>query len=174
VDEAGYLAVARFSKPHGLKGEAIVYVLTDRPDDVFVPGRTLRPLDAAGRPAGPGWTIERARAYHRRWLIKFRGLDQRTPLEQLGQVTLGIAAGELPAPAGGGLGVHEIAGAAVLSRGERVGTATSLIPVPGGLLLAVDIQGREVLVPFRPPILVSVDPERREIQIDPPAGLLEL
>jgi 16S rRNA processing protein RimM len=49
-----------------------------------------------------------------------------------------------------------------------------LIPVPGGSLLAVDVEGREVLLPYRPPILVRVDRERREIEIDPPAGLLEL
>jgi ribosomal 30S subunit maturation factor RimM len=42
------------------------------------------------------------------------------------------------------------------------------------MLLMVDVDGREVLVPFRPPILVAVDRERREISIDPPPGLLEL
>ena len=30
--EAAYLAVARFRKPHGLKGEAVCWVLTDEPE----------------------------------------------------------------------------------------------------------------------------------------------
>lgn len=80
--EAGYLAVARFAKPHGLKGEAIVYVITDRPDEVFVAGRRLVPVDSAGRAVAGALTIERARPYHRRWLLKFEGIDQRTPLER--------------------------------------------------------------------------------------------
>lgn len=67
-----------------------------------------------------------------------------------------------------------MAGAAVTRRGERVGTALGLVPVPGGTLLSVDLGGREALVPFRAPILVRVDRERREIEIDPPPGLLEL
>lgn len=172
--EAGYLVVARFAKPHGLKGEAIVFVRTDRPDEVFVPGRRLMPVDEAGRPVAPAVTIERARPYHRRWLLKFHGIEERTPLERWGPVALGIPPGELPPPADGGRGAYEVAGSAVMCRGSRVGTAVGLIPVPGGSLLAVDVEGREVLVPYRPPILVRVDRERREIEIDPPAGLLEL
>lgn len=172
--EAGYLAVARFAKPHGLKGEAIVYVLTDRPDEVFVAGRRLVPVDQAGRAVAGALIIERARPYHRRWLLKFEGIDERTPLERWGQLALGISPGELGPPAHGGLAAHEVAGAAVTQRGRRVGTALGLVPVPGGMLLMVDVDGREVLVPFRPPILVAVDRERREISIDPPPGLLEL
>jgi 16S rRNA processing protein RimM len=172
--EAGYLAVARFAKPHGLKGEAIVFVLTDRPDEVFVEGRRLVPVDESGRAVGTALMIERARPYHRRWLLKFEGIDQRTPLERWGQVALGIPPGELGPPAHGGLAAHEVAGAAVVQRGERVGTALGLVPVPGGMLLVVEVDGREVLVPFRPPILVGVDRDRREIAIDPPPGLLEL
>jgi 16S rRNA processing protein RimM len=172
--EAGYRLVARFAKPHGLKGEAIVYVQTDRPDQVFITGRRLVPLDAAGNPAGAPLIVERARAYHRRWLIKFRGVDARTPLEAWGPVALGIPADELPPPTDGSLETHEVPGCAVRVRGARVGTATGLLPVPGGRLLVVDIEGREVLVPFRPPILVRVDRDRREIEIDPPVGLLEL
>ena len=171
--EASYLVVARFAKPHGLKGEAIVFVHTARPEEVFVTGRQLVPVDQAGRPTGPALTIERARAYHRRWLLKFRGIEERTPLESWGPVALGMA-GALPPPDDGSLAAHEVPGCVVLFRGAPVGTVTALVPVPGGALLAVDVAGREVLVPFRPPILVRVDRDRREIEIDPPVGLLEL
>lgn len=171
--EAGYHVVARFAKPHGLKGEAIVHPLTDRPDAVFVAGRRLMPVDDAGRPAGASLTVERARRYHRRWLLKFREVGDRTALEGRGLAALGVAAAELPPPAAG-LGAHEVAGAAVLRGDTRVGTATALIPIPGGVLLAVAVEGREVLVPYRAPIVVRVDPSRREIEIDPPEGLLEL
>jgi len=172
--EARYQAVARFAKPHGLKGEAIVYVLTDAPDDVFVEGRQLMPVDDAGRAVGAPLTIERARAYHRRWLIKFQGVDHRTPLESWGPVVLGIEPDRLAPPQGGGLRSHEIPGAAVTRAGVRIGTATGLLPVRRSPILVVDVDGREVLVPFQPPIVVRVDRERREIEIDPPEGLLEL
>ncbi len=46
--EAAYLAVARFRKPHGLKGEAVCWVLTDEPERVFTVGRLLTPVDENG------------------------------------------------------------------------------------------------------------------------------
>ncbi len=172
--EAAYLAVARFQRPHGLKGEVTVHVLTNTPDDVFVPGRVLTPLDETGRPAAPPFVVERGRAYHRRWLLKFEGVDDRTAAERIGPVLWGVEAEVLAQPARNELYEHEIEGVAVLAHGERVGTAERLVEVPGGRLLVMRVDGRQVLVPFRAPIVAGVDRERREITLDPPDGLLEL
>jgi 16S rRNA processing protein RimM len=173
--EAGYLAVARFAKPHGLKGEAIVFVLTGPAEEILVPGRVLTPLDGAGRPAGAPLTVERARPYHRRWLVKFDGIDERTPLESWPQVTLGIPDPGKPADDGTGpLRDHEVPGASVLANGRVIGMARQVLDVPGGPLLVVDGDGREYLIPYRPPILVETVRARREIVVDPPPGLLEL
>jgi 16S rRNA processing protein RimM len=171
--EAGYRPVARFAKPHGLKGEAIVFVLTGQAEEVLVAGRVLTPLDDAGRPAGAPLTIERARPYQRRWLLKFAGLDERTPLEAWPPVTLGIPDAE-PDDGTGPLRDHEVPGALVRARGRVIGTARQVLHVPGGPLLVVDGDGREYLIPYRPPILVEAARARREIVIDPPPGLLEL
>lgn len=172
--DAAYLAVARFQRPHGLKGEVTVHVLTDAPDDVFVPGRVLTPVDETGRPAGPPFVVERARGYHRRWLLKFEGVDDRTAAERIGPMLWGVEAETLAAPARDELYEHEVAGVAVLAHGGQVGTAERLVEVPGGRILVMRVDGREVLVPFRAPIVTGVDRERREITIDPPDGLLEL
>jgi 16S rRNA processing protein RimM len=173
--EAGYLAVARFAKPHGLKGEAVVFVLTSRADEFLVPGQVLTPLDAAGRPAGAPLTVEQARPYHRRWLVKFAEVQERTPLESWPQVVLGVPdPGPPPDDGTGPLRDHEVPGAAVLAHGRRIGTARKILDVPGGPLLVVEGDGREHLIPYRPPILVDTVRARREIIVDPPAGLLEL
>ena len=50
--EAAYLGVARFRKPHGLKGDAVVWVLTDEPEKVLVKGRKLTPVNDDGNPVG--------------------------------------------------------------------------------------------------------------------------
>ena len=173
--EAGYLAVARFARPHGLKGEAIVFVLTGPAEEILVPGQVLTPLDGVGRPAGAPLTVERARPYHRRWLLKFEGIDERTPLESWPQVTLGVPARERPADGGTGpLRDHEVPGASVVAHGRVIGTARQVLDVRGAPLLVVDGDGREYLIPYRPPILVETARERREIVVDPPPGLLEL
>jgi 16S rRNA processing protein RimM len=172
--EAGYRPVARFAKPHGLRGEAIVFVLTGQPEAVLVPGRVLTPLGEDGRPSGAPLVIERARPYQRRWLLKFAGIGERTPLESWPPVTLGVAEAGDADDGTGPLRDHEVPGATVLARGRVIGTARQVLDVPGGPLLVVDGDGREYLIPYRPPILVDTVRARREILLDPPPGLLEL
>ncbi len=172
--ESAYLAVARFHKPHGLKGEAVVWVLTDEPERVLVPDRTLTPVDDGGDPIGTPLTIERARSYHRQWLLKFREIGDRTTLEQWDQKLLGMARRELTPPRNDEMYAHEIPGARVMAGGDMLGVAKGLLGVPGGELLAVDVDGKEVLVPFREPILRGLNREERVIEVDLPPGLLEL
>ena len=173
--EAPCLAVARFQKPHGLKGEAIIFPLTDEPEAVFVPGRQLLPVDDEGHPVGEAIEVERARPYHRRWLFKFRGMDDRDALQGWQNRLLGVPVGELTPPADDELYEHEVAGATIEVDGKVVGTGGGLLDIPAGRLLEVRLtDGREVLVPFRPPIVVAVVRATRTIVLDPPAGLLEL
>jgi 16S rRNA processing protein RimM len=170
----GYLAVARLRKPHGLKGEAVVWTLTDHPADVLAAGRRVVPIDDDGRPTGPALVIERSRPYHRQWLVKFAEVADRTAIEGWRERLFGVPADELEAPADDELYVHEVPGVQVMVADTVIGAATGLVDVAGGRLLAVDVGGREVLVPFRRPIVTAVDRAQRTITIDPPAGLLEL
>lgn len=171
---APYLAVARLQKPHGLKGEVVAIALTDQPDAVFAPERVLTVLDEMGEGTERAFTIDRARVYHRRWLFKFRGLDTRDDVAGWGGATLGVQTDELAPPAAGQMYEHEVPGAAVTVRGKVIGVARDLVSVAGGTLLVVDIAGQERLIPFRAPVVVALDRAQRRIEIDPPAGLLEL
>ena len=173
--EAAYLAVARFHKPHGLKGEALLWALTNEPDRVLVAGRVLTPLDDEGQPAGAGVTVERARRHHREWLVKFQGFTARDALDGWSkQSLLGVARTELTPPRDDQLYVHEIPGTPVVVNGRVIGAARELLSGPGGDLLALDLNGRELLVPFRKPIVRKVDRVARVIELDPPPGLLDL
>ena len=174
--EAAYLVVARFIKPHGLKGEAQVVSMTDEPAEVFVPGRVLLPVDEDGTPVGDEVAIARARPFQRRWLLAFRGMDDRTAVEEWGRgVTwLGAAAAELRPPKDDELYVHEIPGCAVLEDGVEIGRAKALMGPEGGELLVVERQGREHLIPFRQPIVERVERATRRIHVRLPAGLLEM
>ena len=172
--EAAHLVVARFLKPHGLKGEAVVLPLTDEPEEVFVPGRVLCPVDADGNPVGDPLVIARARPFHRRWLLLFEGLESRAELEQWPQRYLGARASELRPPNDDELYVHEIPGAVVMEHGVAVAVAKGLVTTPGGDLLVVEREGREQMIPFRPPFLIGVDRQERRINVELPPGLLEL
>jgi 16S rRNA processing protein RimM len=173
--EGGYLAVARLKKPHGLKGEVVVWSLTDDPEEAFAVGRELQPIDEDGNPTGDPVLIERCRPFHREWLLKFEGVADRTTLEGWRQRLFGMRAAALRPPGDDELYVHEVPGTKVTVGGAEVGVAREVVDLPGGgRLLAVEVGGREVLVPFRKPIVTRIDRNARVIELDPPDGLLEL
>ena len=174
MEEATYLAVARFRKPHGLKGEAVVFPLTDEPDAVFVPGRVLVPVDDEGRPAGVEVVIHKARPYQRHWLISFEGITDRVVLESWRGVTLGVDRSELRAPDEGEMYLHEIPGAHVVEDGVEIGIVREIVGVPGGSVLVVERDGKELLIPFRDPIVKRLDRENKRIEVVLPPGLLEV
>ena len=68
------LQVARIGKPHGIRGEVTVQVLTDAPEDRFVPG-----VEFVVEPASAGpLTVSRARWNKDILLLAFDGIsDQR-------------------------------------------------------------------------------------------------
>lgn len=164
-------------KPHGLKGDVTLFPLTDAPGEVFVSGRVLQVVDLAGRSVGDPLTIERGRAYHREWLVKFAGLDSRTALEQLPGLRglfVTVPAEELPEPEEGEVYYHELVGFAVeLEDGTPVGLVSAFYELPSGLTLEVQGPRREFMVPFVKEIVGPIDREARRMTIRPPDGLIE-
>lgn len=169
-----HLAVARFRRPHGLKGEVTIFPLTDDPAAVFVPGRALWVLDLAGQVVGGPLAIERSRAYHREWLVKFRGLESRDALEPWRGRFLGVPAAELAPPAGNEVYVHELEGfAATLEDGTAVGLVSAVYELPGGLTLEIQGPKHEFLLPFKREFVREVDRAGRRLVVALPAGLIE-
>jgi 16S rRNA processing protein RimM len=168
------LAVARLRKPHGLKGEITIFPLTDDPAGVFVPGRALWVLDLEGQVVGGPLAIERSRAYHREWLLKFKGVETRDALEPWRGRFLGLPAEELAPPAEGEVYLHELEGFAVrLEDGTAVGLVSGVFELPAGIMLEVQGPKREFLLPFRREFVRDVDRAGRRLTVTPPAGLIE-
>jgi 16S rRNA processing protein RimM len=171
-----HLAVGRLKKPHGIKGDVLVYPLTDAPDLVFVAGRKLAVMDRQGRLTGREVEVTLARAYHRAWLLHFRGFDSREALEVLRDVFLGQQVGEARALKDGEFYLHELVGLRVeLKDKSPVGSVHSVYDAPQGYLLGVRSEaGKEHLIPFNPECVRRVDRAEKLVVITPPEGLLEL
>ena len=169
------LVVARVRKPHGLKGEVAVFPLTDDPAGLFKPGREFTMVDLAGEQVGGPVTIERSRPFHREWLLKFRGLDDRNALEPIRDLLLAAPAGELKAPEGDEVYLHELAGFAVRNESdEALGLVTGLYEMPSGLMLEVQGPKREFLLPYKKEFIRQVDRAERRLVVSVPEGLLDL
>lgn len=175
MTEPRLLVVARLRKPHGLKGEVAVFPLTDDAETIFRPGRTFTMVDLAGAIVGAPVTIERSRPFHREWLLKFRGLDDRNALESIRDLLLAAPAEELKQPEGDEVYLHELTGFAVRDEGDQaLGLVTGLYEMPSGLMLEVQGPKREFLLPYRKEFIRRVDRADRRLVVSIPEGLLDL
>jgi 16S rRNA processing protein RimM len=176
-DEPRYLIVGTVQKPHGIKGELFVRLETDRPGEVFVAGRILRLGDGDGRPSEELLTLERARAFKGGMLVKTTELGGRDEaLEGLRGRTLLIPREEAEAPGEDEVFYHQLLGVRVTTEAEgEVGTVAEVYDAPSGPLLSVRRRGKqELLIPFVRETIRRFDPAENVLELDLPAGLLEL
>jgi len=174
TEGARHLVVGRFRRPHGLKGECTVFPLTDDPERIFGAGRALQAVDIAGQPISSPLTIERSRAYHREWLLKFVGIDDRERLEQYRNGFLAVDGAESAPLEEGEVYLHELDGFAVsLEDGTAAGLVTGYYETPAGLVIEIQGPKREFLLPYRKEFVTGVDRAARRMVIAPPEGLLD-
>jgi 16S rRNA processing protein RimM len=178
------IAVGRILRPHGLRGEVAVEVLTDAPrrldpgSSLFLvrEGEAPVPLVVVGRraPATPGrgkGTPGRTRRDLA--LLRFVGVDDRDAAEELRGAWLEIERWRVPPAPPGTYYRYELLGCRCVSAGEELGEVVEVVEDGGGLLLVVSDGRREVPVPFVARFLRAVDVERRRIDVDLPPGLIE-
>lgn len=171
-----YLAVATIRRPHGVRGELLLAVETDRPDSVFRVGRELLIGDPAGRPTEGKLTVRRVRRMPDALLLQADELTGLTDAVQaLRGKTLLIPVSQAAPVAGDEVHYRDLPGMAVLVGEEEIGRIREVQEMPGALMLIVRRPGKpDAMVPFVRGIVRSTDRAARTVTIDPPEGLLEL
>lgn len=156
------LEVGRVVRPHGLRGQVVVELVTNRSERV-APGAQLTAAD--GRPLVVGTASPTAASGGRqRWLVAFEGVGDRDGAEGLRGVVLTAA----PLTDPDALWVHELVGSAVRDvAGASLGTVVAVEANPASDLLVLEGGG---LIPLR----FVVEHRPGELVVDPPDGLLEL
>ena len=165
------VVVARIGKAHGLRGEVTVHVLTDSPDERFVPGASFVTEPEA---AGP-LVVNTARDHNGVLLLSFEDTDDRTGAEELRGIKLLDVVLEDDDDEETWYERDLVGLRAVTVGGDEIGEVTALQSRTTQDLLVLRLtDGREALVPFVTAIVPEVDIEGGRVVIDPPDGLLEL
>ncbi|PQP26237.1 ribosome maturation factor RimM [Rhodococcus opacus] len=171
------LVVGRVAKSHGIKGEIVVEVRTDEPEDRFAVGAVLRGHKPREQTVST-YTVEAARDHSGRLLLRLEGVSDRTAADALRGTLFVIDSAELePSDDPDEFYDHELEGLSVrLADGTEVGTVIEVLHSAAGELLSirrVGDQSGELLVPFVAAIVTSVSVKDGVALIDPPEGLLD-
>jgi 16S rRNA processing protein RimM len=157
------LEIGQIMRPHGLKGEVVVQLVTNRTDRLDV-GSKLTTKVQASRRVPPQLEVVASRPFQNRHLVLFAGSASRDDAEALRGVTLLAEANESDEE---NLYVHELIGKHVMDQhGIDHGMVTSVEANPASDLLVLP---GGALVPLR--FVVRVD--ERTIHVEVPEGLFE-
>ncbi|HEX9993783.1 MAG TPA: ribosome maturation factor RimM [Acidimicrobiales bacterium] len=149
------LEVGRVVKPHGIRGEVVVDLVTDRHERLDA-GSVL---DADGT----ALEVESARPHQRRWIVRFAGVVDREGADRLRGAVLRAEPIDDP----GALWVHELIGARVRDLGGRdLGLVTAVEANPASDLLVLE-SGALV------PLTFLVSRIGADLVVDLPEGLLD-
>lgn len=149
--EVGYVA-----KSHGLRGEVVVRLTTDRTERL-APGSTLS-TDKGDL------VVEASKPHQDRFIVTFVGVAGREAADALRGTALRAAPLDDPEE----MWVHELVGAEVVTvGGEVVGTCAAVVANPASDLLELD--GGALV-----PLVFVVDRAPGRVTIDPPEGLFDL
>ncbi|MFN8052924.1 MAG: ribosome maturation factor RimM [Acidimicrobiales bacterium] len=156
------LEVGRIGKAHGLKGEVLVRLVSDRTERV-APGAIL------STPKGE-LTVVASRPHQDRWIVQFAGITGRTEAEAWHGTVLSGEPIDDPAA----LFVHDLVGCRVVDAGgvDR-GTITAVQANPASDLLVLD-GGALVPLTFVVGAIETGDDGAGVVHVDVPDGLFEL
>jgi 16S rRNA processing protein RimM len=166
------LAVGRIGRPHGVRGDVTVEVLTDDPDARFAAGSVLvtDPPDA-----GP-LTVTGSGRSGAITTLHFDGIEDRDTAEALRGTILLVDTATLPELSDADdFYDHQLIGLdAIDTAGRELGTVTDILHAPAAPVLTVTRPGGSTeLVPFVAAIVTHVDLGAGTLTVDPPDGMFE-
>jgi len=167
------LVIGRILRPHGVRGEVVVDVRTDSPDERYAVGAVLETDPAA---AGP-LTIAELRPHQGRLLVFFDGITDRDTADELRGVLLCVDSSTVPDPPDPDeFHDHQLVGLrAESAEGELIGEVLRVDHAPASDLLVVRLtDGRTGLVPFVRAIVPTVDVAGGRVVLTPPDGLFDV
>ncbi|MCE2466728.1 MAG: 16S rRNA processing protein RimM [Caldilineaceae bacterium] len=167
-----HFVVGRVEKPHGIKGEVGIRVITDN-NGRFAPRQILH--STHGRSP---LTVLSTRRHKQALLVRFVEIQDRTAAEALRGAWLSVPEADVPPPAPGTWWIHDIVGSSVTTdAGLYLGVVTDvtatgandvwevspapelglgqpiLLPAIREVVTEVDIPGRSVVVHLLPGLL---------------------
>jgi len=166
------LVVGRVGRAHGIKGEVVVDVRTDAPDERFALGRELIVEDSSHQRL----TVASSRWHSGRLLVAFEEIADRSGTVAIRGAFLSVDVDTDEAPGDPDeFYDHQLIGLPARSPEHRaLGTVSDVLHLGAQDVLAVATpEGREVLVPFVRSIVTTVDVANATVVIDDPGGLFD-
>lgn len=159
--EPVFLAVGQVGRAHGIHGEVSMTVLTEFPERIL-PGKTLYLGDEHRQ-----MRVRQARATGNKMLLAFSGIETRTQAEELRNEMVYVLRAEVPPLPEGEYYYHQLLGLNVVDEnGQALGQLEEILPTGANDVYLIRLpDGRELLLPIIPGVLLGVDLPNRQMRV---------
>ncbi|KAA3642281.1 MAG: 16S rRNA processing protein RimM [Chloroflexi bacterium] len=167
--EPDFVLVGILQKPHGLRGEMLMRVMTDFPERLKP--ETKMYLGDEHEVV----TIRSVREHNKGLLVAFEEFKGRNELDHIRNVPLFARASELPQLEEGEYYYHQLIGMQVVSdEGLEVGVLAEILETGANDVMVVRSEKYgEVLLPFMDEVFLGVDVEKKIVQVHLMEGLID-
>jgi 16S rRNA processing protein RimM len=163
--------LGKITKTHGLKGEVVLWLDVDFPEDYD----ELESLFLEIKGELVPFFIESYRPSGNRAIVQFEDIDTFEKAEELVNLQAYLSIEELPELEDDQFYYHEIIGFKVVDKNlGELGTVQTVHSMQAQDLLVMDYKSREVLIPVIPEIVLEADKEAKILKVNLPDGLLEV
>ena len=163
-DEPAFLLVGKLRRPHGLKGEMKLEVITDQPQvfraeaKVYL-GGDFEPMD-----------IAQVRGHHPLLIISFHGVTSRDQVDRLRNRGLYMKAEDLPPVSETDFNNSQLIGITVEDEsGQILGRLAEILKTGANDVFIVKPEdGKELLLPAINSVILNLDIANKKIVVRPP------
>lgn len=168
-----YLLLGEVLRPHGIKGELRMKMLTEYPERIIKLERVFLGREPNNPTAGTA-EVESLRMNQGYGLIKFKGVDDRDKAERYRELYVMVHIDEAVPLEEGEYYLFQIIGVTVkLTNGEVLGTITDILETGANDVYVVDSPTYgEVLIPVTDQTIISSDIDAREVIVELLDGML--
>jgi len=169
ADEPVFVLIGKFRKPHGIRGEVRMTVLTNYPELIAV-GQMIY----VGERHQP-YQIRSLRWHGGDLLVSLEELIDRTAVEIFRNIPVFMLSQDMPEPPEGEFYLHQLIGSEVLTdEGEKLGTLKEVLLTGANDVYLVETPaGKEILLPAIEDVILNIDLETRIILVHIIPGLLD-
>jgi 16S rRNA processing protein RimM len=174
VDLERLISVGVIRRPHGVRGEASVELLTDDPERFSSLDRVF--LVAPDRSRSVVSRIEAARSHHDRALVKLQAIDSPEALAEYRDWSIELPEDEARKLDDGEYFLHDLMGMDVVDvSGRSIGRVTEILQGFGQTLLRIrKPRGGSFDMPFASAYCIEIDIPGKRLVVELPGGLEDL
>lgn len=159
--EPGFLAVGKLRRPHGVRGDILMEVLTDFPERIG-PGKLLY-LGEARTPV----KLLGVRNHHDLLNLHLEGYDTPEQVSQLRNLLVFVPSQQVPPLPEGNYYHHQLIGLQVVDdQGELISNIVEILETGANdVLVTRTPTGKELLIPMIDPVVLKVDLDKRLVHV---------